>query len=362
MSRVSIGNYISTNWGILIVLTALAILLHSDIHLERRMIRQIGLACVLLLLYSVSSYIESCLARRETYTVLRPLLSAVDYSMTTLIIISVILIVSPGYKKYLFLPWLPEVLMCFISIPTGVIFLITEENYFRRGPLGFLPFAINGLYLLYLLFCIFRYRRWEKKEYLILGFMFFTAVSCLFMPLYFDIQSDQWLMHTIALDMLVYYVFLLQQFTTRDSLTNLLNRQCWYADLEKLRDSLTALIAIDMNGLKEINDSLGHAEGDRALKEIASCFERAVDRRYHIYRIGGDEFTILCTGADEKKIRLLIQRIELELAEKDYSCSIGYAMNSGGISSDELYHLADEMLYENKRQYYISSGKNRRRR
>ena len=138
--------------------------------------------------------------------------------------------------------------------------------------------------------------------------MSFTAVMCLIMPLTFSAQSDQWLMLTIAIDMLVYYVFLLQQFTTRDQLTNLLNRQCYYADLEKLKDSLTALIAIDMNGLKEINDGKGHAEGDRALKAIAECFEKAVEQKHHIYRIGGDEFTILCTGADEKKIKPILFR------------------------------------------------------
>jgi diguanylate cyclase (GGDEF)-like protein len=360
----TITGYISNNWGILLVLTALAILLRSDIHLERRMVQQIGLTSGMLLLYSVSCYIESCLGRLAAYTVWRPILSAVDYSLSTLIIISVILIVYPTRLRirYLLLPWAAEAVLCLISIPTGIVFLISKDNNFARGPLGFLPFIINGLYLLFLMFCLFRYRRWEKNEYLLLGYMFITALSCLFMPLYFDAQSDQWLMLTIALDMLVYYVFLLQQFTARDSLTNLFNRQRYYADLEKLKDSLSALIAIDMNGLKEINDNKGHAEGDKALKDIAGCFERAVDRKHHIYRIGGDEFTVLCTGVDEKRVKLLIQRIELELVENDYSCSIGYAMNSSDISSDELYYKADEMLYENKRMYYLTSGKNRRRR
>lgn len=362
--RVSFNNYISNNWGIVIVLIALGILLHADIHLERRMVRQIGLTCGLLFLYSVSCYIESCLGKADGYTVLRPILSAADYSLSTLMIISVILIVYPARLRirYLLLPWAVETVLCIISIPAGIVFFITKDNNFGRGTLGFLPFIVNGLYLIFLLYCIFKYRRWEKNEYVILAFMFFTAVSCLFMPIYFDAQSDQWLMLTIAQDMLVYYVFLLQQFTTRDPLTNLLNRQCYYADLEKLGSSLSALITIDMNGLKEINDNKGHAEGDRALKDIAKCFEKAVDRKYHIYRIGGDEFTILCTGVDEKKVRILIAKIELELEENDYSCSIGYAMNEGGISADELYYKADEMLYEKKREYYLTTGKNRRRR
>lgn len=192
--------------------------------------------------------------------------------------------------------------------------------------------------------------------------MLLTAVVCLLMPLVFSEESNHWLMLTIAVDMLVYYVFLLQQSTNRDPLTNLLNRQCYFADMEKLKDSLTALIAIDMNGLKEINDSKGHAEGDKALKALVKCFIRAVDRKYHVYTIGGDEFTILCTDADEKAVNILIPRIRLELEENGLSCSIGYAMNSSGMTYDELYYRADEMLYENKREYYIASGKDRRRR
>lgn len=362
MGRVSVTNYISNNWGLLIVLIGLTILLRSDIHLERRMVQQIRITDGLLLLYSMTTYIESNLREGHPYTVWRSILSAVNYSMTPLILISVIMIVYPWHRRYLYIPWAVNTLLCFISIPTGIVFGFTEDNHFYRGALGYLPFIVNAVYLAYLQFRIFKNRRWEKNEYVILAYMSLTAVMCLIMPLLFSGGADNWLMLTIAIDMLVYYVFLLQQFTMRDPLTNLLNRQCYYADLEKLKDSLTALIAIDMNGLKEINDGKGHAEGDRALKEIAECFEKAVERKHHIYRIGGDEFTILCTGADEKKIKRLIKRIELELEENEFSCSIGYAMNESGITSDELYYRADEMLYENKRKYYIASGKNRRKR
>ncbi|MBR1751425.1 MAG: GGDEF domain-containing protein [Ruminococcus sp.] len=355
-------NYISNNWGILIVLIALTIMLHSDIHLERRMVRQIGITDGLLLIYSISTYIETYLGNRSVYSLWRPIFSAIDYSMTSLIFISVIMIVYPQRKTYLYIPWAVNTFSCFISIPTGLVFNISKENHFSRGTFGFLPFIINIMYLLFLMFCIFRYRKWDKNEYVILGFMFFTAVSCVFMPLYFDAQSDQWLMITIAFDMLVYYVFLLQQFTSRDSLTGLLNRQCYYADLKKLGSDISALIAIDMNGLKEINDGMGHSEGDKALKEIAQCFEKAVDQRYHIYRIGGDEFTIICTRANEFKVEALIIHIEKELKKHNYSCAVGYAMNSKDMSIDELYYKADAMLYEKKEEYYTVSGKKRRKR
>ena len=344
------------------VLCGLAILLRSDIHLERRMIRQIGITDGLLLLYSMTSYIETCLGNRKELSVWRPLLSTVDYSLTSLILISVIMIVYPWRRRYLYLPWAVNTLLCVISIPTGIVFSFTDDNHFSRGVLGYLPFVINAIYLVYLQFRILKNRRWEKNEYIVLAYMLLTAVICLFMPLTFSSGSDKWLMLTLAIDMLVYYVFLLQQFTTRDLLTNLFNRKRFYSDLEKLGDSISALITIDMNGLKEINDCKGHDEGDKALKTIAECFEKAVNRKYHIYRIGGDEFTILCTGVDETKVQILMKRIERELEKTDYSCSAGYAMNSSDISFDELYRRADEMMYKEKKQYYIRSRKKRRKR
>ena len=359
----SFQNYISSNWGILIVLAALTIFLSMDKYLKHRMVRQIHLTDGLLLIFSMTSYIENHLGNISEYSVWRAITSAVNYSMTPLILISIAMIVYPGHRRQLYIPWAVNTFLCFLSIPTGIVFGFEKaSNSFQRGPLGYLPFFINGLYLAYLMFRVFKHRRWENKEFVILGFMLLTAVACLLMPLIFTEESEHWLMLTIAFDMLVYYVFLLQQFTNRDPLTNLLNRQCYYADLGKLKDDLTALIAIDMDGLKTINDSQGHAEGDKALKAVARCFIKAVERRYHVYRIGGDEFTILCTDTDEKAVNILIAKIRLELEENNYSCSIGYAMNSGGMTPDQLYYRADEMLYENKREYYIASGKDRRRR
>lgn len=355
----SIVSYLSSNWGLLLLLTGLIMLVRSDIYLESRMGRQIRITCGLLFIYSMTSYIESYLGNLSKLLMWRSILSFFNYSLTSMLLVSVIMIVYPAHKRYLFVPWAVNTICCAVSIPTGIVFRFTESNIFERGPIGYLPFIINGVYLVYLMRCILRNRYWEKNEFFLLAYMAATAFACLIMPLFFSAQTDQWLMLTIAIDMLVYYVFLLQQFTTRDPLTKLLNRQCYYAALEK--HNMTALIAIDMNGLKQTNDSQGHAAGDKALRTLGDCFLRTVAHKHHVYRIGGDEFTILCSGADEETVKKLIERIENELAHTEYSCSFGYAMNEEGISVDELYHRADTMLYRNKQRYYAESGKDRRK-
>ena len=72
-----------------------------------------------------------------------------------------------------------------------------------------------------------------------------------------------------------------------------MNRQCYYADINNDKDKITAVASVDMNDLKKINDSQGHAEGDKALYTVATCLVQGNLSKKHIYRVGGDEFVIL---------------------------------------------------------------------
>ena len=91
--------------------------------------------------------------------------------------------------------------------------------------------------------------------------------------------------------------------------------------------------------------------------------KRAVQRAKgeRVYRIGGDEYVILCVDASEKDVQELVERIRQEVAKTPYTCSVGYAMKTDGESIDKLYQLADSMLYVEKQEFYIRSGKNRRK-
>ena len=89
--------------------------------------------------------------------------------------------------------------------------------------------------------------------------------------------------------MFIYYVFSILQVTKKDPLTGLLNRQAYYSDISSEPEEITALVSIDMNGLKTINDNEGHEAGDKAIATVAECFIRAAKRKQTVYRIGGDE-------------------------------------------------------------------------
>jgi len=357
----TITDYLSENYVLLVLLAGMRIILCSDIHLEKRMVSRFALTNGMILLYSIFYYIENYLGNQDEYTILRSILSATCYSLIAFILVNVIMIVYPMQKVYLFFPAILNAVLCFISIPTGIVFSISKDNHFERGPLGYLTYFIVALYIVYLISNLFMSNIVRKEEFGTILFMSFTMIVCFLFPLLTD-RSVQWLSTIIALDLMIYYIFLLQQYTKRDPLTDLLNRQSVHSYSEKYGSAVTAIVAMDMNGLKELNDKEGHAAGDKALKELAGCLFRSIKHGQRAYRIGGDEFLVLCIENPEKEVQALVGRIRQEIAKTPYTCSIGYSMRTEGSTIETMYKSADNSLYEEKKLYYIQSGKERRKR
>lgn len=360
--KLTLSGYLQDHWAMLVLLFGMGIVLYSDIHLERKMIHRIAAVNVMMFIYSITCYVETYLGNQTEYTVLRPILSACDYSLIGFILVIIVMILFPNQKLYLFFPAVLNAVLSFISIPTGIVFSISEDNHFYRGQLGYLSYFISGLYLLYLIYNLFRHSKAQKEDFILILYISLTSILCLILPLFTVDATSHWFNVTLAVNVMLYYVFLLQQFTKRDSLTNLLNRQSYYADAERYSNHITAVVAMDMNGLKEINDKEGHKAGDTALKTLADCFWKAANHGQRVYRIGGDEYMILCIDTSEKDVLSLIERIRQEIAKTSYTCSIGYAMKTEGSTIDTLYQSADSMLYEDKILFYERTGKDRRKR
>ena len=81
------------------------------------------------------------------------------------------------------------------------------------------------------------------------------------------------------------------------------------------------------------------------------------------YRVGGDEFAIVCRRTSQAEMKELVGRIQKRVDETEYGCSIGYSyVEDGEKTVDEMLKEADDMMYSNKARYYEESGRDRRRR
>ena len=138
-----------------------------------------------------------------------------------------------------------------------------------------------------------------------------------------------------------------------DPLTNLLNRRSFVQrlDAEVARSRRytrpLALVVFDLDELKTVNDTQGHAAGDEALKRVADALRATIRSGDNAFRIGGDEFAVILPEAEEHDARAAAQRIadELQLA-----ASFGVAVCSAECEAGTLLREADDAMYRMKRR------------
>ncbi|VEF46823.1 PAS/PAC sensor-containing diguanylate cyclase [Bacillus freudenreichii] len=151
-----------------------------------------------------------------------------------------------------------------------------------------------------------------------------------------------------------------------DSLTGLKNRAAFeelVKEYQGKKKGNLALMMIDLDNFKLVNDSLGHTEGDKILKAAAQEILANAGKENHAARLGGDEFVVIYPDIGEEELKnsalKLINRMHhrfRDIREKnhiDVSISVGIAMASGEDNVDSLYDKADRALYESK-----ENGKN----
>lgn len=352
--------YVVQNWALILVLLGFTASLISTVFLEKKIVIRMYALVAETFILSILVFIEFYLADFSEYRLIRTVLIAVRYSATPFLIAQIIFTIIKRQKWFVFIPAIVLTIIDFISIPTGVVFRIDETDTMVRGPLGLLPYIMVGFYCIFLLVLMIMHSSKQSTERVPIIFFCFAFFSGIILPFLIGKEYAQLFCTTIAISMFVYYVFSILQVTKKDPLTGLLNRQAYYADISNDPEEISALISIDMNGLKTINDTEGHKAGDLAISTIAGCFLRAAKRKQLVYRVGGDEFVVVCRKVSEEEVIALTKRIHQQVDATKYSCSVGYSYSHDGKKPiDELLSESDANMYAEKQQYYKKTGKSR---
>lgn len=350
--------YVIENWALLLVLLGYTTSLITTVFLDKKTVARMYALIAEVFLLSILVFIEFRIPEDSNHQTLRAFLIAVRYSSTPFLITQILYTIIKRQKWYVFIPATVAAIINFISLPTGIVFFIDESGVMKRGPLGMMPYAMIGFYCVWLVVLMIIHSSRMATERIPIIYFCFAFFSGLFMPFLIGKAYAQIFCTTIAITIFVYFVFSILQVTKRDPLTGLLNRQAYYSDISSDPEDIRALISIDMNGLKTINDNEGHAAGDLAISTIAGCFLTAVKRKHPVYRIGGDEFVVVCRKLSEDDVVGITKRIHEEVNATKYSCSIGYSYSADGKKSiDELLSESDANMYNEKQQYYKENNK-----
>ncbi len=157
----------------------------------------------------------------------------------------------------------------------------------------------------------------------------------------------------------------LQKSALHDPLTGLPNRASFNKALQQLMNSASqrqqsALLFMDGDNFKTINDTWGHSAGDQVLMEIASRLVRFVGVRCKAYRLGGDEFAVILTGVQQvadihyamaKLHDLMLPAIHIGSGiDVAMTLSVGYAIPDEGSTAESILDVADRRMYSEKRK------------
>lgn len=148
----------------------------------------------------------------------------------------------------------------------------------------------------------------------------------------------------------------LEKLSYKDDLTKVKNRNGYIMSLERISYSMphnVGVIFIDINDLKVINDTLGHTYGDELIKDTSKKINKYFNND-EIYRIGGDEFVVICENITKDKFEEKLNKLTSELNEKKKRVAIGSTWDKDGKKVISMVEKADKLMYEDKKRSKIN--------
>jgi diguanylate cyclase (GGDEF)-like protein len=271
----------------------------------------------------------------------------------------------PGkrYYVYLFAPLGIIMLMSVCSPFTGWIFTVSPDNIYSRQPLFNLMNLFSFSYAAYGSVIILRNRKKYKKTKLfsLLSFMFLPLIGGIFQILFYGLIL-YW--NSLALSMIIMYLNVQSKEVNLDYLTDVNSRKSLDNHLNKRILSFNpnnkfAVIMIDIDKFKEINDKYGHKAGDRALVNFAESLKNSIRNNDFIARYGGDEFVIVMdcdsrTAVDRSILRIkkTLEQFNRESREPyklDFSYGYSIYDEKQMLDADHFVDYVDQLMYDYKK-------------
>ena len=357
-------DFIVDNYVVFFEIFGLCLILLISSHIPSKMKKFTRIALVLLFCASIVTYIEAWTQTFEKLSCWRYILTATKYTIYPLSLLMIIETLSAEKelipKKFKFLIYIPEIIcipIFYTSQWTHIVCYFSETNTYHGGTFKYLPYVLFVIYFIFFFVQNICYlKHYKFRDRMISIYISVGSFLCAFLYLITEAEVDY--THIFVAALVFHYLYIYIHLTSIDSLTGLMNRQTYYQDVRQYSDKIKAVVSIDMNELKYINDTFGHDMGDEALKQISNILLAKSGYYKNVYRIGGDEFIMLFVVQDEEVVKGRIENIRAELAKTKYTCAIGYAMNLDN-NLEEAIKLADKNMYidkNNMKKELIANG------
>ena len=332
------------------ILLILFVFIASNRTLEKNKTNRFLVAIFMSFLLIIVDAIDYWCAHSNLSLLLYYLTTAFGYTFRPFSICLIIAMIDSKIAKTHYLTTVPLLIngfLCFTSYFHRLVYFYNTDRIIQRGPLWFIPFIASIFSLVFLCTITFRkYQLSRKRE----SAFIITLYSLVSIALICESVHQLWfLLDGIgALALVFYYLFLHTQTYKRDSLTNVLNRHCFYCDMDHYKKIACTLVSIDLNNLKVLNDKKGHAAGDQALISISEIIISFLPSPCTLYRMGGDEFLIICPKYAKQEIEEIMQKILSNLEKTSYRIAYGISTYQIGDDFEKSMIKSDKLMYKNK--------------
>jgi diguanylate cyclase (GGDEF)-like protein len=234
------------------------------------------------------------------------------------------------------------------------------ENIFHRGDKYIIRIIISYCSIPFILYeVIMAYRKLQNRNYFI-AIILFLVISVSGSLLDITYTASHMIWPCLAAALLYFYFFIIQTDTRIDSLTGIGNRYSFGEFTDWLSHRSTGekwiIFLLDMDHFKSINDTLGHQEGDNALRDMAQIIKKCIKGSDFAARYGGDEF-VLATKTENDSTDLM-ERIQSEVQKhndknfRPFKIEISYGSDiytaDGNLSIDDFLNHIDGLMYKQK--------------
>ncbi len=346
----SIVPFVLSNYITIAELLGLWVMLESNVHLKSGTIAVTRWVIILIFVDALLTAVMRWTAGLDHLTYARIFLTPTVYLLHPIIMLGIMDMMEfiKGHRTLFYLPILMSAPLLYSSQWTHLVYWFSSNNQYVPAN-SFLRYCPYILFLTYVaLFVgtfVIRYTRHSTAERKGILVSIIVAMLGLLVSIVLNIEVNYSALFSSLL--LVYYLSLYVLTTKEDTLTQLLNRQCYYADSTRLKSQITAVVSADMNDLKKINDFEGHDAGDKALVAVAECLTANDTKSKRVYRIGGDEFAIFYLNKTENEVKDDIECMRKSLTRTKHVCAFGYKMVQDTNVEDAII-AADQEMYTNK--------------
>lgn len=254
-------------------------------------------------------------------------------------------------------PLLLNALICIFSYKTGWIFFINAQNQYARGEWFLLPTFVSLFYFILMVAVIVKNNNdYDTNDKQVLMPILLIPIAAVCVQIVFPHIICIW--SSIAICLLLYYILLRELQFKYDMQTGVKNRAAFEKEMKQYDkdSSVTAIVVIDINNLKACNDRYGHEAGDETIISAAHIIQKSFCSIGHVFRIGGDEFCVICRETTREVVEQtcctleqLLTALNQERAH-EISLAYGYALHNGQKDEDiyATFAQADRAMYTHK--------------